>query len=680
VKILLIVPTHQYIFRYPAYLSVSDFPAGFAYLAASLKKSGHDVFGCNPNNDTSYSSAASMVEAYVRKSLIHAQPELIGLGGLCTDYAFIKHCIAIIRSFCPNTPVVMGGGIINHDGEFMVKTLRPDFALWGDSEETLVALVDMLQRKESTWETIPHLWYWSDNVLHQSTAQYTPPDLDRLPWPDYDLFDIERMHQQGLAARYLYRYTRPKPRIMTLVAARGCPFKCTFCVHSRDGKSYGQRSVDNVINEIRYHYDRHPFNILVILDELFAANKKWFNEFCSKLINERTANKWDFDWLFQTHANVRLDIQSLRLAKEAGCYFFSYGMESASPPVLLSMNKKTSPDQLSDAIKLARQVPIGFGGNFIFGDIAETPETVSETLAFYSNYCRDMHVFLGEVLPYPGSQLFDYCLNTGLISDKLDYYETIEQRNFNLTSIPPDEWKRILSKIYFLATFPEIIETVALNISYISANSLLDATKERAPISGTRLNEHKKTPCIVMSIDYICPHCMTRAIYNENISAIDSMSVLTAYSTCHLRFKIRTPKLPPEIWLAIILSSDTENHDECLFRARGLLQELRSGRRQIIAMPAGLQTQEFVLKTLSDYDLNTTLLFDNDSNKEGTIVRGLKVCKPDLVAMPAPHPFIFVSLGPHQEAISAQLQSLGLRELADFVHVGFLNEKLCEAH
>jgi len=61
-KILLIVPTHNYNRAYPCFLSVSDFPTGFAYLASSLKEAGHEVHGLNLNNIIGYPSAKDMVK------------------------------------------------------------------------------------------------------------------------------------------------------------------------------------------------------------------------------------------------------------------------------------------------------------------------------------------------------------------------------------------------------------------------------------------------------------------------------------------------------------------------------------------------------------------------------------------------------------------------------------------
>src|SRR5208337_2623049 len=94
----------------------------------------------------------------------------------------------------------------------------------------------------------------------------------------------------------------------------------------------------------------------------------------------------------------------------AGCIFIGYGLESASPTVLRSMKKRITVDQILRAIRLTEKVGLGVQGNFIFGDIAETPETFQETMDFFNQWCKDLIVHLGSVTPYPGSEIFQYCL------------------------------------------------------------------------------------------------------------------------------------------------------------------------------------------------------------------------------------------------------------------------------
>ena len=231
-------------------------------------------------------------------------------------------------------------------------------------------------------------------------------------------------------------------------------------------------------------------------------------------------------------ASANLDESTLRLAKRAGCFLFSYGIESASPVVLASMNKKTRPEQIEIAIKLAEHVHIGLGGNFIFGDPAETPQTALESVDFYKKYCRYIHVSIGTVYPFPGSRLFEYCLNNGIIPDKLDYYNNINRINYNMTSLSHDEFRILMDNI--------LAETDQMrNIPMIEA--IRAKQDSNAPEREIRENGGK-TP---WELSYECPHCQT-IIYNRELLSneevfVNGTAFISACASCHKRFIVSVP-------------------------------------------------------------------------------------------------------------------------------------------
>ena len=159
-RVLLIAPTLKYR-EYPQLLSLSDFPSGLAYLASSLKQAGHEVFGCNPNNIVGYVNGQAMLKAVIPQSIVQTKPDIIGLGGICTDYPFLNDAIGIIRSISPNVPIVLGGQIVTNDAEDVFNLLKPDYAISGEGEEAIVNLLEWIPKKES----IPppfNLWYWRE--------------------------------------------------------------------------------------------------------------------------------------------------------------------------------------------------------------------------------------------------------------------------------------------------------------------------------------------------------------------------------------------------------------------------------------------------------------------------------------------------------------------------------------
>jgi radical SAM superfamily enzyme YgiQ (UPF0313 family) len=225
-KVLLIVPTVRYT-QYPVTLSASDFPTGFAYLASSLTQAGHEVYGLNLNNLNGYSTGYAMIKDQIVNAL-ESKPDLIGLGGLCIDYKFLKDAINIIREKS-HIPIVLGGGIVNNDAEFIFNHLHPDFCIKGEGEETLVKLCNLFDKSGSLAElgNIDNLCWWNEGQPVFNKENFTYPDINSRPFPDFDSFGITKMlDEHSYDTRILYRYSRAYPRPMIIVTARGCPFKC----------------------------------------------------------------------------------------------------------------------------------------------------------------------------------------------------------------------------------------------------------------------------------------------------------------------------------------------------------------------------------------------------------------------------------------------------------------------
>ena len=124
--------------------------------------------------------------------------------------------------------------------------------------------------------------------------------------------------------------------------------------------------------------------------------------------------------------------------KKSGCNSISYGFESFSPIVLKSMHKPISPNEIDYAFKQTIKVGITVQANFIFGDPAETTETYMETLRYWrKNCCGQIHLNL--VTPYPGSEIYNYCVRNHLITDKKDYIENKLGTSMNMTAMTEAE-------------------------------------------------------------------------------------------------------------------------------------------------------------------------------------------------------------------------------------------------
>ena len=101
-------------------------------------------------------------------------------------------------------------------------------------------------------------------------------DLDSLPFPDRALV----YERDPIAAR---------SKIKHFLTGRGCPYNCTYCfnhalseIYRGKGQRFRQRSVDNVIEEVRWVRDHYPLEFVVFVDDTFVLSHEWLAEFAEK--------------------------------------------------------------------------------------------------------------------------------------------------------------------------------------------------------------------------------------------------------------------------------------------------------------------------------------------------------------------------------------------------------------
>lgn len=407
------------------------FPLGLPYISAMLKQFGYNVTCLNLNH------RAGTVGDVVYREMFARDYDVAFVGGLSLFYPHIRDLIGAIRIASPKTKIVCGGGIITAQPEFMMGLLKPDFGISGEGElaaETLVHCLDYGQFPPVD----------KHNVITSEPIK----NLDELPFPDYDGFNFAEYTSTLRPSDFVPCDIVDNPRIYPMVASRSCPFNCTFCFHPL-GPKYRQRSVDNIMAEIRQAVERYQVNIFVIYDELFSHSLERVREFCDKF-------KEYSDSLPQPlyfYCNLRVDSttdEMLKIMKTSGAYLLAIGLESYSKTVLDSMQKKTSPEQIDRVVKLVRENSLGLQGNFIFGDPAETLETAEETLRYVREH-RDIlgaGVLLNFVVPFQGSKIY-----SDLTVDEMKLLADRERTGYplvpvNMTGLSDTDFQKLQEMVF----------------------------------------------------------------------------------------------------------------------------------------------------------------------------------------------------------------------------------------
>jgi len=298
----------------------------------------------------------------------------------------------------------------------------------GEGEETLVELMGMLDENRSLDE-VQGISYRKDGIVHHTPDRPLIKDLDEVPFPAYHLLaPIERY--QPLNRRYVF----------SIIASRGCPYKCIFCSANKLWRYQRRRSPANILKEIKWITKTFDIGFLRFEDDDLTANREWALELFALLKDETIP----FDCLTRID---RVDHELLIAMRDAGCQGIYHGVESASQR-LLKLLRKGFPTWVDNRyIKdlIMQEVDLGLVPTVsaMIGIPTETKEEVESTFDLMSELRRlGAKTQLWIMTPYPDTDA------VSLYSDLLERRDRWrELRQFDIfSSVQRDAYAHLLKK------------------------------------------------------------------------------------------------------------------------------------------------------------------------------------------------------------------------------------------
>jgi radical SAM superfamily enzyme YgiQ (UPF0313 family)/glycosyltransferase involved in cell wall biosynthesis len=508
-RILLIAP------KFVNYGKHYDFPIGLAYVSASLKKAGFEVFCLNLNH------CKDSTENEVARTLKFIQPDILGTGGLSVHYQIIKQIVDIAKNIIPDLKIMLGGGIISSEPILMLKALNGDFGVIGEGEDTVVKLMQTIDKNQnlSNVNGISFKTVKKGKVEILRTQEAHPiVDINDIPWPDFEGFDIKFYLDSQRVTDFYFNTGNNHPRVFEMIASRSCPYDCSFCFHPL-GRIYRERSLDNFFQELDYVVNNYNVNTLMILDELFAANNKRLIDFCERIKN------YNLKWLVQLRVDS-VNEEMLQLMKDSGCASISYGIESMSEKVLVGMNKKIKPSLVENALYMTYKNAINIQGNLIFGDTTETALTVKESLDWWIKN-RQYQINLTMIQHYPGTKIYNDAIKKGIITDIVAFIEN------GCPIINTTEMDDLLyNEMHWWVDFLDKALMLPAKLLNYSKLDIID------PLRGE-----------LYDLECICPHCNHKNIFlalpiNDVNAIFGRKTFRLACSECNQRFDI--PEIIPK--------------------------------------------------------------------------------------------------------------------------------------
>ena len=400
-------------------------PLGLAYIAAVLKKEGHEVsvidaIAENPKHIFAFDEQISVngmnYESMI--AMIPADVQVIGFTFMFSNnWLLYRQLIDMVGEAFPKAKVIAGGEHISAMPEFCIKQTKSLYAcVVGEGEDTAVELFRAIELNLPFHE-IEGVTYRNEKgeaVTNKRRARVR--GISELPMPAWEYFPLEKYDKFKLA------YGVHRGKSLPITATRGCPYECTFCSSPLMWTTkYSMRDPQEVMNEIAYLYHTFGIRNFDFYDLTAIIKKKWILEFCQTIEASGLKITWQIPAGTRSEA---IDFEVAEWLYKSGCRNITYAPESGSPEILKTIKKKVNIQNILNSMKNANRAGLNIKLNMIIAFPDDKHYNIHQTLLFLikASWYGAHDTIPAIFSPYPGSELFDRLVKEGEVNPNDDNY------------------------------------------------------------------------------------------------------------------------------------------------------------------------------------------------------------------------------------------------------------------
>ncbi len=384
------------LFIYPddGFTGKNRFHRGVAQLSACLKKENFDVSLLHLSDET------IPPDLFLEKVKAE-KPDMIAYSSITTQYPAVKRFAGLTADLGIHT--IYGGMHPTIASQQALETKGIDAICVGEGDEAIVEYASAFERGVGMAE-VRNFWVKHNGKLLRNPIRPLVEDLDKLPFPDFELFHYEKLDE------YVYL------KSAFVMCSRGCLFNCSYCCNHQLREMYPNRkkylrfrSVESVIAEIESLRKRYPgIEKIRFGDDTLAQDKQWFKD----LVDEYKSR---VNLPFSTNDRVNnITEETVALYKDAGCFCVDIGIESGNDYIRNKLfDRHVSKEKTVKAFRLMEKNGIQTGSFNIIGAPGETVSTILETIKLNA-VCRPTTCINSYLFPFPGSRIRAICAEQGL--------------------------------------------------------------------------------------------------------------------------------------------------------------------------------------------------------------------------------------------------------------------------
>ncbi|MBN2880582.1 radical SAM protein [Candidatus Woesearchaeota archaeon] len=350
---------------------------------------------------------------------------LIGIESFNEDI----NSVSIIKKNCKATVIAIGYYPTIFPKEILQKT-KIDIIIKNEPEKTIQELIKKIE-KNTKFENQKGISYKTENKIIDNEMQKRIKNLNQIRYPR--------------TTSKKYKDIFSNKRFTTVLAGRGCPFNCDFCIQTY-GTKYYRRSNNNIIEELKHLTESEKVKNIRFMDDTFNINSEETIKLC-RLIR---TNKLKLKWSCLCRVDL-LDEKIISEMKKAGCYRIYIGIESLQKENQKYSNNKSQ--NCREIIKILKKYNIEVIAWFLVGFPNDTIKSIKKDAKDATKLNIDFAI-VSQLTPYPKTKFF--IENKDKIEFSLFPY-SIKYTKINL--------EKIFYKTYYF-NFLTIIRTLKFLIKY----------------------------------------------------------------------------------------------------------------------------------------------------------------------------------------------------------------------
>jgi radical SAM superfamily enzyme YgiQ (UPF0313 family) len=363
-------------------------PLGTLYAASRLRQDGHEVALSD--------SMLARGTAEFRGDLERFRPELVAIYE--DDFNYLsKMCLTNMRKAAfekARLAKEAGAFVVVHGSDATDRLedyLRApiDAAVVGEGEETLSELARGGCLELPRVPGLAFLDLKGGGRVVKTVPRPLLPQLDALPFPAWDLVDVDRYRNAWLERHDFFS--------VNMVTTRGCPYHCNWCAKPIYGQRYQSRSPASVAEELSFIRSTVRPDHVWFADDIFGLKPGWVDRFAAEVESRGLRTRFKI----QARADLIDENVASALAR-AGCENVWMGAESGSQKVLDAMEKGIRVDQIFRATRLLRSRGIRVSFFLQFGYPGEEWSDIEKTLAMV-RAARPDDIGISVSYPLPGT-------------------------------------------------------------------------------------------------------------------------------------------------------------------------------------------------------------------------------------------------------------------------------------